>query len=185
MSAKLLSAIKVFGVLLTMVVAITPAFGASVGANVPGTANPYLAGMPDGSQCCFGDSAPSQSPVGPFAVTPGSFLTFTSVSGSAANGPACVGMNTNECSQNGPDGRCFFVSQQSHNPGTDPNNGIAGMNSPLNSLVGVFLDNNRPDLSATPPPLDFSPGGLGTGFSSLAPGLKQPFFIGDGFTGTG
>jgi hypothetical protein len=48
---------------------------------------------------------------------------------------------------------------------------------------GRFLDASQPDTSPAPSALDCSI--LGTGFSSLAPALKQAFFIGDGLTGTG
>jgi hypothetical protein len=59
------------------------------------------------------------------------------------------------------------------------------MNAPVNALVGVFLDDGVPSASPAPPGLDFSDGGLGTAFAQLCPGLKQPFFIGDGLTGRG
>jgi hypothetical protein len=52
------------------------------------------------------------------------------------------------------------------------------------TLVGVFLDDTEP---SNPPPasLNFSDNVIGHGFSSLAPRLRQIFFIGDGLTGTG
>jgi len=46
--------------------------------------------------------------------------------------------------------------------------------------VGVFLDDVSPQGGLPPPALDFSPGGLGTDFTALAPALGQVFFIGDG-----
>ena len=64
-----------------------------------------------------------------------------------------------------------------------PTNFIADVNAPINSLVGVFLDSSQPDSSAQPGALDFS--SIGLNFTSLSPGLKQVFFIGDGLTGTG
>jgi hypothetical protein len=173
----------IVGVALMMFGVASPSFGASVDLFVPGTSNPYLAGMPNGAGCCITDSAPGQSPKEvPGGVSGGQVLTFSGVSGTVANGPACA-PNDRECSTNGPDGGAFFVSQQSHQPGTDSSNGIARMNAPLNALVGVFLDNNQPDSSGPPGELDFAQ--IGTSFGSLSPGLKQPFFIGDGFTGTG
>jgi hypothetical protein len=48
------------------------------------------------------------------------------------------------------------------------------------SLVGVFLTDQEPSGSA-PPAIDFASGS----FTTLAPGLNQVFFIGDGLTGTG
>ena len=137
---------------------------------VPGNSDPYLAGMPNGTLCCTGDSAPAQSPVQVTGLTlaSGTVLTFT-VTGSVNNG---VGPPTDP-----PDGGALI--------GAPANDGIAGINAPLNSLVGVFLDNSQPDSTAAPATLDFSPGGLGTSFSTLSPGLKQVFFIGDGLTGNG
>src|SRR5262245_37460744 len=157
---------------LMVFLGVCPAFGITV----EGFRNPYLAGMPSGTACCFGDSAPGQSPVGPIPVSGGQVLTFN-VSGSVSNGP----LGTTD----GPDGGVFFSSQQSGQPGTDSNNGIARMNAPVNALVGVFLNDSQPNTSGAPAGLDFSGSGLGMGFASLSPGLKQPFFIGDGLTGTG
>jgi hypothetical protein len=182
-SSKLESLSTIAAAMLIVLFAVAPAFGATVGVTVPGTANPYLAGMPNGSTCCFDDSAPAQSPAPvPIALSPGLVLTFTA-NGNVSNGPACT--PSPECSTNGPDGGAFFVSQQTGLPGTDSSNGIARMNAPLNALVGVFLDDNRPDVSPAPGGLDFGPSGLGTSFTTLSPGLKQPFFIGDGLTGSG
>src|SRR5262249_4020262 len=46
---------------------------------VPGTSDPWLAGMPDGSTASMGDVAPAQSPalVPDLAVNAGDVLTFT------------------------------------------------------------------------------------------------------------
>ena len=160
--------------MLFVFLAVGPAFGVTV----EGFRNPYLAGMPFGTACCFGDSAPAQSPVGAIAVAGGQVLTF-SATGAVTNGSAGT--------TDGPDGGEFFTSQQTGEPGTVSNNGIARMNAPVNALVGVFLDNNPPNTSGAPAGLDFSPSppGLGRGFATLGPALKQPFFIGDGLTGTG
>jgi hypothetical protein len=49
--------------------------------------------------------------------------------------------------------------------------------------MGLFLGSAQPNLSAAPTALDFST--IGLTFASLSPELKQPFFIGDGLTGTG
>ena len=61
--------------------------------------------------------------------------------------------------------------------------GIANVRAPFESLVGVFLDDRRPDKSKAPKKLDFSD--LGLKFVSLAPELKQIFFIGTGRTKAG
>ena len=138
--------------------------------SVPGSSNPFLAGMPNGTLCCSGDSAPAQSPVQVtgLPVTPGWRLTF-SVTGSVDNTGAPPTLP--------PDGSGLFS--------TVSNDGIAGATWPINALVGVFLDNNLPTATVAPAALDFSGGGIGTAFTTLSPGLKQAFFIGDGLTGNG
>ncbi len=147
-----------------------PVFAQVFVPSVPGSSNPYLAGMPSGSTCCGGDAAPAQSPVQVtgLVLSPGALLTFTATgSVDNAGGPPTLP----------PDGGIVIV--------TPSTNGISGGTWPLNSLVGVFLDNNLPTSSGAPAALDFSGTGLGTGFATLSPGLKQAFFIGDGRTGTG
>jgi hypothetical protein len=156
----------------------SPVFAATVFTGVSGKASPYLAGMPSGSTCCQNDTAPDESPVQVLGIplTPGTVLTF-SVSGAVSNEGVAP--------TDPPDGGVFFTSPFTGQPGTDDGNGIARMNAPVNALVGVFLDDGMPNGSPTPPGLDFSDNGLGMAFGQLCPGLKQPFFIGDGLTGRG
>ena len=163
--------------------ASSPVFAEVVSTEVSGKASPYLAGMPPGSTCCLdgippNDTAPEESPVQVFGIplAPGTVLTF-GVGGGVSN----AGLPPTDP----PDGGVFFTSPFTGLPGTDEGNGIARMNAPVNALVGVFLDNGVPNNSPTPPGLDFSDGGLGRAFGQLCPGLKQPFFIGDGLTGHG
>jgi hypothetical protein len=59
--------------------------------------------------------------------------------------------------------------------------GISGYLGPQGPLTGVFLDDNAPS-SGPPATLDFTPGGLGIDFLTLAPALGQVFYIGDGLT---
>jgi hypothetical protein len=157
----LLRGVAVVGALL-LVPVVSQAGGPST---VPGGSNPFLAGMPNGSTCCSGDAAPAQSPVfAAFIATPGLSFTF-SVTGSVDHTGATPTLS--------PDGSGLSS--------TPSNNGIAGANWPIDALVGVFLDASQPDSSAAPSSLDFTT----TNFTTLSPGLKQAFFIGDGLTGTG
>src|SRR5262245_46166048 len=77
------------GAIALVCLAVSPALGGTVGFTVPGTANPYLAGMPNGSACCEStggvpDTAPAQSPVlVGIPLIPGTALTF-SVNGSVS-----------------------------------------------------------------------------------------------------
>jgi hypothetical protein len=177
------STIAIAGALVIAGAASSPGFAAAVSTIVSGKASPYLAGMPPGTTCCLNesppnDTAPEESPVQVLGIplAPGTVLTF-SVSGGVSN----EGVSPTDS----PDGGVFFTSPFTGLPGTDQGNGIARMNAPVNALVGVFLDDGVPSTSPAPPGLDFSDGGLGTAFGQLCPGLKQPFFIGDGLTGHG
>jgi hypothetical protein len=60
--------------------------------------------------------------------------------------------------------------------------GISGYMGPQGPLAGVFLDNSIPSSGPAPATLNFEPGGFGTDFLSLTPGLGQVFYIGDGVT---
>ena len=125
--------------------------------------------MPNGTTLA-GDNAPTHSPVQVgLSLIPGQTLNF-SATGAVSN-TAFLPPPTAT-----PDGG-VLVSWV-------PNYGISQiLNAPLSSLLGVFLDDTQPNLTAAPAALDFS--SIGLNFSSLAPQLKQVFFIGDGLTGTG
>ena len=134
---------------------------------VPGTANPWLAGMPNGSTAAMGDSAPAQSPVlvNCISITPGQLISVT-VTGQVSNGPCC--------SPVGPDGTPGGVS---HIPGAE--NGIANVAARINALMGVFLGPDRPDTTPAPAGLDFTTDSS-QNYTTLSPLLKQVFFLGDG-----
>ena len=152
---------------------------------VPGTSNPFLAGMPNGSTCCSGDPARrgnlrftlAPSPLG----KPSRSRTSPAASVSAAVHPTTP-----------PDGGSRF--------GTPPNEGgltsindIAGFHRmPVDALLGVFLGPGLPTSNPAPGLLNFRDHGVarfgtqvGTHFVTLSPELQQIFFIGDGLTGTG
>ena len=128
--------------------------------------------MPNGSTASSGDIAPSQSPVlfTDFDLTAGDWLMFNVV-GQVGN---CSG-----CESPTPDGSSGMSGIYGHSN----ENGIAAVTAPLNALMGVFLDDTQPDQSAAPAGLDFSV--IGLDFDTLAPQLKQVFFIGDGVGSNG
>lgn len=133
---------------------------------VPGNANPFLSGQPDGATT-KGDQAPAQSPILAAQVAGNDVFSFSST-GSVSYGGA-----TNPTTP--PDGG--FLG------GSDSSLGIAGYSSiPVDSLVGVFLSDAQP---AAPPPDQINYGTGGFSFEILAPQLRQIFFIGDGLTGNG
>lgn len=166
------------GVVLTFSLLAVNAYAAVV--TVPGTANPWLAGMPDGSAIMYGnatDTAPAQSPTLVSGISlAGGAVVFSNATGGVHNGSLCPDV----CY--GPDGRIFHgQSFVKHEGGAV--NGIAGVWAPMNALLGVFLDDTQPDLLTPPAELDFQTVGLD--FLSLAPTLRQVFFVGDGFTSSG
>ncbi len=63
--------------------------------------------------------------------------------------------------------------------------GISGYKGPQGPLTGVFLDDSIPDTAPAPSTLDFTEAGLGTDTFTIAPELRQIFYIGDGITSTG
>lgn len=157
----------------------TAAMGAAADFSVLAISNPWLAGAPSGTDAGSGDSAPGQSPlqVSGVAIVPGATLRFSAV-GSTDH---CTG---GACGLAGPDGDAA-EGLTAHIEGTNGAQfGIANIVAPIDSLIGVFLDDtplaSRP---AAPAPLDFSV--LGLDFSVLSAELQQPFFIGDGLRSDG
>jgi hypothetical protein len=62
---------------------------------------------------------------------------------------------------------------------------MSNISTPINSLVGVFLDKDVPDTEGTPPPgLDFSTQGA-RDYTVLEPDNRQPFYVGSGQTSGG
>jgi Flp pilus assembly protein TadG len=151
---------------------------------VKATGNPFLAGMPAGSAASVGNphnnpdyagtsSNPKQSPLeSGISISPGAALSFDGVNGNAGNSSTSGNFTA--------DGNTGDI--QSNYTGND--NQIASMTGPLNSLVGVFLDDNKPTSGPTPANLDFS-SAASRDFTTLKPQLKQIFFIGDGRTSNG
>ena len=141
--------------------------------NVPGTSDPWLAGMPAGSTASSVDSAPAESPVQLLAapIIPGATLEFSA-----------TGLVTNDASigdPHPPDGDPI-TPPTAHNAGAE--NGIGNVIAPFDSLIGIFLGPDQPNLTAAPTAvLDFSTQAA-RDYLSLSPALKQPFFIGDGLT---
>jgi len=162
---------------ITLLVGCLPGFAQAVSVSVPGTANPYLAGMPDGSTAPP-DQAPNQSPVEVrgLDVASGGIVKFTETAGGVSNTPVCDGTNCSSVDGNVYNGVLFY----DHEAGSQ--NGISDIRAPINSLVGVFLTDSAPHLLSPPSKLDFQT--IGLNFTALSPELQQVFFIGDGRTST-
>ncbi|MBL9134831.1 MAG: hypothetical protein JNK85_03140 [Verrucomicrobiales bacterium] len=135
---------------------------------VPGSADPWLAGMPDGSTASWEDTAPGQSPVLYLINSPQIVGLSFSATGSTHHGPGILRDADGDPS----------MEVVSHSAGAE--NGISDVTSPISSLLGVFLDDTQPDQSSAPSALSFSTA-ESPDYLVLSPGLKQVFFIGDGF----
>jgi hypothetical protein len=172
---------------------------------VNATANPFLAGMPNGSEASninphndpdyAGNNGTAQStPISPqnsgLTISSGQKLTFAAISGTATNDPSDTSYQPD--GENGENG---VVSNIGHNNLTTSEsgdysstfynqNGMSDANIPLNALVGVFLGPSQPNASDTPANLDFSTV-ASRNFTTLQPALQQIFFIGDGQTDSG
>ena len=143
---------------------------------VPATSNPWLAGMPAGTVANLGnphnnpDYAPAALPqiANGLPLIAGQALSFDSINGGANNFASSTLYN--------PDGNTGWIV---NNFGGNEL-GKSDLTAPINSVIGLFLDDQVP-TSAGPAPtaLNFSSAGA-RDFSSLAPKLRQPFFIGDG-----
>ena len=151
---------------------------------VPATANPFLAGMPAGSVASLYNphnspdyagtaTNPKQSPLAVnLPISEGQKLTFDSIDGVARHDPGLTDFN--------PDGQDTDIGHNTN--GSE--NGIADMTAPINALVGVFLTDAAPNLSATPASLNFTTA-ASRDFRTLSPKVKQIFFIGDGLDSKG
>jgi len=139
--------------------------------NVPATSNPYLAGMPNGTGARVGDSAPQQSPVLVERTLSHAVAVTFSASGATEHTPACPP----GCY--GPNGAAFAR----HRGGAE--HGISDITAPMDALIGVFLNDERPDRSRPPRALDFR--AIRRDFNNFSPRLKQVFLIGTGRAGSG
>jgi hypothetical protein len=164
--------------------------GLNVDHQVDGVANPFLSGMPAGSVASMNNphnspdyagnasstnlAARKQSPpVVPMPVTPGDVLEFDSIAGTVRHDPNLPYFS--------PDGELSDVSGNTN--GSE--NGIADTSAPINALVGLFLNDNAPNRTATPTADRSFSTEAGRNFDQLNPQLKQIFFIGDGATSGG
>ncbi|MEL7240542.1 MAG: pilus assembly protein TadG-related protein, partial [Planctomycetota bacterium] len=161
-----------------MVATATAAIGEPVNLEIDARACPYLAGMGAGDGVKFTAKthlswAPEYStyedckPVlVPLDVYPGQVLYFRDVEGETGdyNSGLTYGLEGN---LSRPD-----MAQ-------DPVNGFDTTLAPLNALMGVFLDDNRPTQTPVVDGLDFSTPDSREK-TQYEPLVKQQFFIGDG-----
>ncbi|HET9237461.1 MAG TPA: hypothetical protein VFO10_09440 [Oligoflexus sp.] len=170
-----------------------PAGGSQSGTNPPvsacssnyeilGTANPFLAGAPSGTELDYGraplDAAPLNAPVSVQAddvkcFDAGRRLYFQVAGRIAYDAQPDIFTDADGQPNNTP----------SHTLGSV--HGLSNITAPINSLVGVFLDNTPfASRAAAPEALDFS-SVASRNFKTLTPKLGQIFFIGDGKDASG
>jgi Flp pilus assembly protein TadG len=131
-------------------------------------------------------------------VTPGSVIQISNVSGQASNeGEFTNGSGTTYADGTG-NGSIWSLSDDAANPNltqgtattSGSEHGISNIITPINSMVGVFLDNNSADTSSdsnygtTPSGLDFSTQSA-RDYTTLEPQLAQSFYTGTGQTSGG
>jgi hypothetical protein len=155
--------------------------GQSATVTVTGTSDPYLSGMPAGSTASYDDTIVNASPYripASIPVVPGTWMTFTNISGAVSH--------TGTGSGNGASGDSTFIldhgADSPGGPTPAAENGIADAFMPIDSFLGVFLTNSAPNLAPTPPTRDYTnPASRNQNqYSDIQ--LQQPFYIGDGMT---
>lgn len=155
-------------------------FGCDITYTVPATANPYLAGMPAGTQIQYSegppDTAPAQAPVlaasaSPNCLASGRTLTFEVGGKISHNNGALYSDANGDLSWIGGHQRGSFL-------------GKSDITAPLNSLIAVFLGDGDPAASSAPEKLSFDSQGS-RDYTLLKPKLGQIFYIGNGKTSSG
>jgi len=152
----------------------------AVTVNVPGTSNPYLAGMPNGTGARDLDLAPAQSPVlAPVVLPSGYWVEFSNATGLVTNHTPYPDPDPTFLYdfQAGPEGYIAYVA--SHLYGAE--HGKSDIWAPIVGLLGVFLDSSVP--AAPPPPTLLFQTAAQRDYLTLSPSLKQVFYIGDGQAG--
>jgi Flp pilus assembly protein TadG len=144
---------------------------------IDGDSCPWLAGASNGTKVAATDDnptpsvAPAQSPtaVNGISLTPGHTIVFRQASGKTSY---------TDAADYGPDGNTDWIVEQ------QAVNGINKTKAPLNAMVAIFLDDRTPNTYAQGVAGDFS-SPSSRDFSTLAPPLKQVFFVGDGLNSAG
>jgi Flp pilus assembly protein TadG len=131
-------------------------------------------------------------------VTPGSVIQISNVSGQASNEGEFTGGSGNTYADGTGNGSIWSLSDDGANPSlaqgtattSGSEHGISNIITPINSMVGVFLDANAADTasdsnySTTPSGLDFSTQSA-RDYTTLEPKLAQSFYTGTGQTSGG
>ena len=151
--------------------------GKVISPTINAKACPWLAGMPNGSVvAAYGgnprntvmpDSAAHR--ITDLSIVPGQKISFRQTTGMTSYDNA---------GWYNADGNTGWIVRQ------NPTNGINATRAPLNSLVGIFLDDRQPNTWTMAPEMDFT-SASSRNYKTLSPQLKQVFFIGDGVNDNG
>lgn len=153
--------------------------------------NPWLAGMPSGTVCTDFRTSPSEQDTagtGPndksspaviylssLNISAGTTITVDGVTGQSSFGGGYTDADGNPlltCNLGSP----AFGNYTYY---TSAMNGMSNLHAPVNSVVAVFLSDDAPNSGSAPSPLDFA-SAASRDYISIAPALKQVFFVGDG-----
>jgi Flp pilus assembly protein TadG len=134
---------------------------------------------PTGAKAASGEPYGSPVSVG-ITVKPGWTIAFTNVSGMTSN----VNTDTPAYTADGNGGTTFSIEHDATADGVSEH-GIADVNTPINSLVAMFLDSGAPDTEGSAPAgLDFTSQSA-RDYAALSPLTRQPFYAGLGQTSGG
>lgn len=141
----------------------------------------WLAGMPAGSAASYDDTSANGPPSLGLPLEPGSYISFSGASGTVTNSPTGTMV-----SADGNVGNILTHGADSPGgPTPAAENGVADIVSPINALLGVFLDENAPNTTSAPSRRDYTTAASRDETSYDDIELKQPFFVGDGRTSGG
>ena len=157
--------------------------GQTQSLNIPSTASLYLAGMPNGSSNIGGDSTANAGAyqAASIPVTPGTWLTFTNLSGSTTVSPGSL-------PNSGPGGNSGYAVYHGESWNDQPNipaseNGIADAKMYESAMSGLFLDGNAPNSTSAPSTtVDWTQSSINNKATYDKLQLKAPFLIGTGQT---
>jgi hypothetical protein len=147
---------------------------------VGGKSDIWLAGMPAGSHASWNDTTANATPLNAgIPLTPGTMITFTSVSGTVSHGTVS---GTGPFGSDGKTGSLYNHGSDAPVAQPGAENGIADIVSPIVALLGVFIGPDAPNTTAAPARRDYSQASSRDRAVYDDILLKQPFFIGDGKT---
>ena len=155
----------------------TVARGTTVSPVVSGTCCPWMAGMPVGTTINGTGGNPqsmSGSQYAPYQISLSTFSAGQGLRFRQSSGTTSMWGYTDLPM----DGQTSWIVTQT------AVNGINQTSAPIGAMMGIFLDDNAPNTTPVNTAMDFS-SEASRDFTTLRPGLKQVFFIGDGLDSDG